>query len=250
MATPALDDQSAFLRSLASGTGGFRDLFDHLPGVLFFAKDCGCRIMCTNLAFRERFGFRDESEIIGKSDFDLFPKPLADKFRADDHAVMESAQPMDHIVELFLNRQGIPDWFVTNKLPLFRADGTVAGVMGTVQRYDSGRLPVQPHPEIDRAVRYIREHYREKIAIADLARRVGLSPRQFDRKFKETFGITPQNYVMKTRVQAACDALRAPRSTISDVAHELGFYDQSAFTAQFRNHMGITPSRYQRQFRL
>ncbi len=59
----------------------------------------------------------------------------------------------------------------------------------------------------------------------------------------------PQNYLIKTRIQAACDALREPGTQIADVAIDLGFCDQSAFTAQFRRHMGITPLKYQREFR-
>jgi AraC-like DNA-binding protein len=84
--------------------------------------------------------------------------------------------------------------------------------------------------------------------LSTLARSVGLSIRHFDRKFKECFGLTPQAYLLKTRIQWACEALRDPSAQIADIATRAGFCDQSAFTAQFRRHMGLTPLRYLRQF--
>ena len=45
------------------------------------------------------------------------PRPLAEKFRADDERVFSTASPLRNIVELFLNQQGIPDWFITQKVP-------------------------------------------------------------------------------------------------------------------------------------
>lgn len=249
MDSAAHQAQRAFLEQISPDCH-FHPLFDHLAGVSFFAKDADGRIMCANHSFVERLGLHDPVSVVGKTDHDLFPRPLADKFRADDVRVMESGEPMVHMVELFLNRQGIPDWFVTNKLPLRNRAGAIIGVTGTVQRFDRKRRLTHAYPEIERAVAYIQEHFRERISIRDLARRVGLSLRQFDRKFKETFKITPQNFIVKTRIQAACDALREHGTTISEVAVALGFYDQSAFTAQFRSHMGITPLKYQKQFRL
>jgi AraC-like DNA-binding protein len=55
---------------------------------------------------------------------------------------------------------------------------------------------------------------------------------------------------MKLRIQAACDALQREGSQISEVARELGFCDQSAFTQLFQKHVGLTPFKYQKRFRL
>lgn len=224
-------------------------MFDYLPGVSIFAKNRDFQLMFGNPHFYRRFGFRDESEVVGKTDFELFPKPLADKFRADDERVLSSATPLLNIVELFLNQQGMPDWFITQKIPLFDVSGVVVGLMGAIQRYDLQRNVAAADEAIAKAANAFRRDPGERWKMEEVARSVGLSQRQFDRKFKDCFGVTPQNYLIKTRIQAACDALREHGSQIADVAIELGFYDQSAFTAQFRRHMGITPLKYQRQFR-
>jgi len=204
--------------------------------------------VCANRHFVESLGFKSEAELIGKEDFDIFPVRLAENFRRDDEGILRTGEPQLNIVELFFNRQGIPDWFITNKLPVFDNKKRVIGIMGTVQSYEGRKQFLQPYLAIDRAVAFIRDHFRERITIEQLAALVHLSSRQLNRKFVESFGLSPQSFIMKLRIQAACEALQDARLSISAVARDLGFYDQSIFTHHFQKHMGITPLRYQRQF--
>ena len=249
MAPPPYNARTRFLRSIAADNQ-FYALLDYLPGVTFFAKDLDYRFVCANREFYERFGFSSEAEIVGKNDFDLFPPRLAENFRRDDEEVISTGKPKLNIVELFFNQQGIPDWFITNKLAVFNDDKEIIGVMGSTQSYEGKKQILQPYLQIDRAVGYIREHFRQRISVEDLASLVHLSPRQLHRKFVETFGSSPQAFIMKLRIQAACEALQKEGSTISEVARELGFCDQSSFTQHFQKHVGLTPLKYLRQFRL
>lgn len=240
-----MDKRSSFLKQ-RSDDSLFYHLFDHIPGISFFAKNSNFEIVCANVAFLDRLGFHDESEIMGKTDFDLFPRQLAENFRQDDMAVLESGQPRLHIVELFFNPQGIPDWYITNKLPVFDSRRNIIGVMGTVQSYERRHAAMQPYLEIDLAVQYIRRHFREHISITDLATRTKLSTRQLHRRFQETFKVSPQAFIMKLRIQAACEDLRKKNLPIAEIAVDLGFHDQSSFTLQFRKQLGITPSKYRK----
>ena len=243
-----MEKRSIFLSQRAEDSL-FYHLFDHLPGVSFFAKNLDYEIVCANLAFLERLGFHNESEIIGKTDFELFPRQLAENFRKDDKAVMETREPRLHIIELFFNPQGIPDWYITNKLPIFDHDNNVLGVMGTVQSYEGRHQAMQPYLQIDRAVQYIRQHFREHISISALSSMVKLSPRQLNRRFQETFKVSPQAFIMKLRLPAACEDLRQSKLPIAEIAIALGFHDQSSFTLQFRKQLGITPSKYRKSYR-
>lgn len=238
-----------FLARLSADTPIYR-LFDPMPDVSFFMKDKEFRFMGASRHFYERFGFSREEEIIGRDDFELFPARLAESFRRDDEEVMQAGEPRLNIVELFFTEQGIPDWFVTNKFPLRDRKGRVIGLMGTVQSYEGRRQVLQPYLQLDRAVAYIREHFRTGVTVTELAEIVHLSPRQLHRKFVDTFGSSPQAFIMKLRIQAACEALQKEGSQISEVAMELGFCDQSSFTQQFHKHVGLTPLKYQQQFRL
>ena len=76
----------------------------------------------------------------------------------------------------------------------------------------------------------------------------GLSIRQFERKFKKTFLTSPQDYIMKTRVQHACNFLLKSKMSISEIALKVGFYDQSVFTRQFKKQQGLTPGAYRKKF--
>ena len=227
----------------------FYQLFDHIPGVAFFAKNREFNLMAANQHFVERFGFASEAEIIGKNDFDLFPPQLAANFRRDDEEVFETGKPKLHIIELFLGRQGIPDWFITNKLPIFDKSRNIIGIMGTVQSYEGRKQVLQSYLSIDKAVTHIREHFRERLSIEHLAKLAHLSTRQLHRKFIESFGLSPQSFIMKLRIQTACDSLQDGSRPIGEVARDLGFYDQSHFTQHFQKHMGLTPFRYQQKFR-
>ena len=239
--------KSEFL-SQVSSRSHFEVVFDHLPGVSFFAKNQNYELVVANRAFWERLGCASEEDLIGKNDFELFPARLAEKFRRDDEQVMETGKPKLKIIELFFNRQGLPDWYFTNKFPVFGGkEGEVIGVMGTVQSYTGRRSALTPHLELDRAVSYLREHFREPVVMADLARMVGMSVRQFNRRFRDTFGTNPTSFLIKTRIQAACEELRRTGNSINDIALDYGFYDQSSFTQHFRKHVGMTPLQYRKR---
>ncbi|MBP83882.1 MAG: transcriptional regulator [Verrucomicrobiales bacterium] len=246
MGNSATELKQSFLREL-SPDSHFEILFDHLPGVSFFAKNRDFQIVSANRAFWKRLGCDSEADVIGRNDFNLFPDELARKFRQDDERIIQTGEPMLKIVELFFNRQGLPDWYFTNKFPVFGKDHGVIGVMGTVQSYSGRKSALTPHLQLDRAVSYIREHFQEPISMTNLARRTGMSVRQFNRRFREVFGTNPRTFLIKTRIQAACVELRSTDIPISDIALDFGFSDQSSFTQHFRKHMGITPFRYRKE---
>ena len=235
-----------FVKQVSPETA-FYLLFDHFPGVSFFAKNDRFELVCASRSFLERLGCQSESEIIGKTDFDLFPKSLAENFRKDDEWVLAHEKPKLRIVELFINTDGLPDWYLTNKLPVLDKEGAIMGVMGTTQNYQLGKQFIAPYLQIEPAINFIRENFREKISIVDIAAKVNLSTRQLDRRFQETLRMCPQEFLMKLRLKTACSELHGSAKSIMDIALGLGFYDQSSFTLHFRKHMGQTPLQYRKR---
>lgn len=224
-------------------------LFNQMDEVLFFAKDREGRLWAGNQALLERYHLREESELWGKTDFELLPPSMAQKFREDDLRILASGEPMLDILEIYPDADGIPAWFLTNKLPICTPSNEVIGVMGTIHPYMAYR-GLQPRlRDIAEALTYMREHFAEEIAIPDLAKMSGLSLRQFERKFKALMRMTPQQFLMRSRVHAACEALRETMRSIGDVALECGFYDQSSFTRHFGRHIGMTPLQYRKKYR-
>lgn len=223
-------------------------MFEHLDHVAFFLKNRRFQIIFANRFFFERLGFASESEIIGKDDFELFPKPLATKFRRDDERVLQSGEEMGHMVELFLSRQGLPDWFVTNKLPVIGKSGRPVGIMGTVQRFNQSRGLDSPDAVVADAVKRMLDRPEKIGSITDLAQQLQISHRHFDRRFKDITGLTPKQFLGRSRIQRACQLLQETGKSVGEIALDLGYCDQSAFTAQFRRRMGLTPHRYRREF--
>lgn len=246
--TQRVRDQGAWVESL-DPMRGFDRFFDYLPGVSVFAKDKEGRLTMCNAQFLARFDLMYADELIGLTDYDLFPKAMADNYRKDDREVMRTKEPKLNIIEIFFNRQGLPDWYLANKLPAFSRDGEVIGVMGIIKshRAKSGFGSSHPYARLAPAIESIQRNFRKKLSISDLADLTNLSCRQFGRCFKEYYGVSPQTFLIKTRVQAACELLRDRNVDLANLAVELGFYDQSSFTQHFRRHMGITPRRFREQ---
>jgi AraC-like DNA-binding protein len=63
---------------------------------------------------------------------------------------------------------------------------------------------------------------------------------------KRYFGLTPSQYIAKTRITAASRLLRETDQSVADIALSCGFYDHSAFTRTFGKMTGTTPSRLRR----
>src|SRR5690349_17471012 len=91
------------------------------------------------------------------------------------------------------------------------------------------------------ALEMIHDDLRTNFSLKELARAVNLSPFHFSRAFKRVIGLPPHQYVLKLRVQLAKQLLTDTALSISEVAYQLGFYDQSHFTYHFKRLAGITP---------
>ena len=127
--------------------------------------------------------------------------------------------------------------------------GERIGLIGTTRSYGEQQAAVMPEMRIAPAVEHLRRNYRERLQVEDLAERAGLSKRQFDRVFGDAFGVGPQEFLIRLRVQRACEELREREVRLGDLAQELGFCDQSSFTQHFRKRMGETPLKYQKRYR-
>ena len=248
MKKPNIPKQQKGILEDIHSTSTFLAMLDTLEGVSFFAKDRNFCLIYANPPFYQRLGLKSQKELLGKNDFELFPEPLAKKFRKDDEWIIGKSKPMTGLVELFLNLQGIPAWYLTNKFPIMNKKAQPIGVMGTVQRYDKDSLRLTRDDKMESVIDQLRAEDVNAPSIKRLAGANGMSHRQLNRRFKEATGLTPQQFMMRSRIERACEELRETDRPLSDIAYELGFCDQSAFTAQFRKRMTLTPKNYREQY--
>ncbi len=105
-----------------------RTLIDNLPDCIY-AKDTAGRKTMANPADLKNLRCKFESEAIGKSDFDLFPPDIAEKFWADDQLVLKG-QPVLNREEFLFDEQSRKHWLMTSKLPLRDQGGKIVGLVG------------------------------------------------------------------------------------------------------------------------
>jgi len=96
----------------------FQRLFDHIPGDLF-AKNKAGHLMFASDGLLQRYQTSDDSEFIGRTDFDINPDTMAQAYVDDDQRPLQR-QGHDHRAHRAVagRRQGMPDWFLLTKLPL------------------------------------------------------------------------------------------------------------------------------------
>jgi AraC-like DNA-binding protein len=97
---------------------------------------------------------------------------------------------------------------------------------------------------LQRVREFIEEHLDDNISIQTLAKVAGLSKYYFARAFKQSQGITPHDYVVRCRVRRVQELLASTDLPLSEIAVAVGFADQSHCARRFREHVGMTPSRY------
>jgi AraC-like DNA-binding protein len=92
--------------------------------------------------------------------------------------------------------------------------------------------------------RWLRAHLAEPLRIADLAAHCGFGMRRFHELFVDAFGETPHRYLQRLRLDTAVTLLADSRRTLTDIALEVGFGDQSAFTHAFTRRFGTAPGQW------
>ncbi|MGN7821085.1 DUF6597 domain-containing transcriptional factor [Chitinophaga sp. 22536] len=82
------------------------------------------------------------------------------------------------------------------------------------------------------------------IRICDIAKRNYTTVRQLERMFKTHIGLTPKEYVKIVRFQSVLSLMDDPKVSLSDIAFEGGYYDQSHLTNEMKRYTGLTPARF------
>ncbi len=102
--------------------------------------------------------------------------------------------------------------------------------------------------EIRNAQVFIEENIQEKIRLEDLADRVSIGRRTFERRFKKATHNTVTEYIQRVKVEAAKRSFETTRKNISEVMYEVGYTDSKAFREIFKRITGLTPIEYRNKY--
>ncbi|MDG2122239.1 MAG: AraC family transcriptional regulator [Verrucomicrobiales bacterium] len=222
------------------------ELFEHLPGFLFYVKDREGKFVSLNWALVEKFGVSKKEEVIGKTDEDFVPPYLAKSYAEDDAKVLGEGTVIANKVELLTNSDGLVDWYITSKVPLRTRDGGIRALAGVTRDFKRGTPGMQPESEMAVVTDFIRQHFGRRIRVAELSHLLSLSVSAFERRFRKSFHMSPLRYINRVRIHEACHALNKTNLPLVVIAQETGFCDQSHFTKEFIKVMNTTPRNYRK----
>ena len=100
-----------------------------------------------------------------------------------------------------------------------------------------------------RAREILRANIKRGVALKEVARECGLSVGYFSHAFRRTLGVAPHKWLTEQRVVLSKEKLRDDGLSLSDVAAECGFSDQSHLTRAFRQAVGVSPGAWRRSLR-
>jgi AraC-like DNA-binding protein len=100
-----------------------------------------------------------------------------------------------------------------------------------------------------RARDLIDARYSERLDVPVLAERAHASPAHFSRRFKQTFGETPHQYLVTRRIERAKHLLRESELSVTEISLEVGFHSLGSFSTKFKELVGGTPTEYRRKAR-
>ena len=100
---------------------------------------------------------------------------------------------------------------------------------------------------ISTAQEWLHQNFHRTFSLDTPARRVGMSLRNFVRRFKQATGDSPLIYLQKLRIAAAKRLLESHHKSMQQISDAVGYQDVAFFRQLFQRHTGVTPSAYQRR---
>lgn len=147
---------------------------------------------------------------------------------------------MMRLVEIYCGRQ-----MAVRAAKLFSID-----LDRNTQTYFGSFCPIEDHSDelVKLAQQEIKKNFGKGSTIEEIITDVPASRRNLVRRFKQVTGITPIEYLQKTRIEAAKKLLEESRYTILEVMMESGYNDLKTFRSLFKKNVGMTPKSYREKF--
>lgn len=224
-------------------------LFDQMTDLVYFIKNHEGRYVVVNQSLASRCGYADKSELIGRTADQVYPPPLGPSYREQDEIILKTGRAILNQLELQLYPSSEAGWCLTNKVPLFSKEGGVIGLVGISKDLHVPGDKGEDYAELGKVIRFIQAHYDQPLKIQDLAEMASLSPYQFEQRILKIFEITAGQFIQKVRMDAAVQRLESTNDPIHQIALDCGYSDQSTFSRQFKQTVGLSPALFRRMSR-
>lgn len=222
-------------------------LFEHQADSPFFIKDRTLAYVASNPAMARLCGARNPAAMLGKRAAAFFPRTEACRYEALDLAVIDRGLPVIDRFDL-ASGHGAPAWLLFSRLPVRDDTNAIVGVAASARRLADAAGDQIAFPRLAMAVACLESRLDQPLNLKTLASEIGISLSQLERDFTAAFGMPPQRFVHKLRIERALALLAGP-TPVAEIALACGYTDQSAFTRRFGRVTGTTPSAYRRRLK-
>jgi diguanylate cyclase (GGDEF)-like protein/PAS domain S-box-containing protein len=123
------DEEERAKRKAVNEVVSLQTLIDWLPDNVW-VKDAASRFVISNNATAAQIGLAGPADLIGKTDFELHPAEIAEKFIADEQRIIRSGQPLIDQEEYVIDSSGAKRWILTTKVPLRDDKNEIFGLAG------------------------------------------------------------------------------------------------------------------------
>ncbi|MCL1142892.1 helix-turn-helix domain-containing protein [Shewanella gaetbuli] len=223
-------------------------MFDLVSDVVFWIKDDEGRIVFCNDAYAKSVGMRSFSDVVGKTDVDLFPAYIAKNFILDDKKVLKGEVILNRL-EINSSYSGDPKWVLTSKRPLRNENDCIIGTYGVARNVQETVKNLTGVDVLHKPITHIHQHFASDISITDLANASHLSVSALERRFKKYLQKTPKQFIREVRLEKARKLLVESQAQISDIAQNCGFTSHSYFSQHFKSMFGELPAQYRQKMR-
>lgn len=217
-------------------------LLELIPDTHAWVKSRSGVFVFGNRLFYQRFGISSMQGLTGKTDFDLAPADMAQRYREDDDQVLKGGVITDRL-ELILGQGDTVEWFLTSKWSVHDPEGNIIGSIGISRHLNRSERKAVPFRELGAPIDYIREHFASRLSVEALAKACNISVSALERRFKKHLEKTPLQYINEVRLENARKLLLETDKAIGTIAQETGFADHSHFTRAFTRQYKLSPSK-------
>ena len=131
------------------------------------------------------------------------------------------------------------------------AERKVQGAMEILLADILENLAIKPRDEkkFEKVLKYIQEHYREKIEICELAKMMNFSKIYFSNAFKAAFRLSPKQYIQGLRLVESQKLLARTELSVREIAEYVGFENENYFSEFFSTKVGISALKFRNKVR-
>ena len=177
----------------------------------------------------------------------MVSRALAVRYEMDDARIFGGEKICD-VTEPVSSEQGVISLHVTTKLPVYDKAGQIIGLVGITRDTIKTLEAITPLQQFQAALDLIDKNYTKTLKMDDLARAVCMSRSTFLRRFKKQFGMNPTQYIKQVRYKVVCRLLIESALSLTEIAYDTGFSDQSHLSHEFKKRSGVTPHAYRKKF--